>query len=290
MSSSKREKAKRILEQLNILEVFEFTVDEFPYRKFYYDYDDLKIVNKSGYVKHYTTELERREQTPSLETVRALAELDRELGQETENWHLLHRAKIIFENHGKGEFLLSFNSLVDLGYSGYSGYYCAECWSTEHLRSTVKTNIFVELANIDRALGQDVTCILFDAVKFVVPFDILNGYFDWSTVQYDYANNDNISLFAALFVHYMHSLSIVKSTRDRIDRIILPYIETVYFHLIKHAQTHLTDEQLNAILEEPNCTGETLFAVASYTSLRVSLDIGIIPYVFFNQITALSFQ
>ena len=275
MSSTKREKAKRVLEQLNILELFEFTVDEFPYRKFYYDYDDLKVVNKSGYVLHYTSEMERRQETPSPETVKALTELDSELSQETNpNWHLLHRAKMIFENHGKGEFLLSFNSLVDLGYSGYSGYYCAECWCTEQLRSTVKSDIFVKLANIDRALGQNVTCILFDAVKFVVPFDILNGYFDWSTVQYDYANQDNISLFAALFVHYMHSLSIVKSKRERIDRIILPYIEHVYFHLIKHAQRHLTGEQLNAILEQPNCTGETLFAVASYTSLKVSLDIG----------------
>ena len=42
----------------------------------------------------------------------------------------------------------------------------------------------------------------------------------------------------------------------------------------KQAQVYLTNDQLNLILEEPNCTGETLFAVASYTSLNVSLDIG----------------
>ena len=59
----------------------------------------------------------------------------------------------------------------------------AECWCTETLRSTVSKHIFIKLADIDRSLGQDLTSILFDAVKFVVPFAILNDYFDWALIQ-----------------------------------------------------------------------------------------------------------
>ena len=80
---SLREKAKSVLEDLDILELFEFRVDEFPYRKFYYDYDDLKVVNKSGYVKHYASEVERRGQKPNQDIITKLSTLDFELSQET---------------------------------------------------------------------------------------------------------------------------------------------------------------------------------------------------------------
>ena len=70
--------------------------------------------------------------------------------------------------------------------------------------------------------------------------------------------------------------------------------EKVYFHLIEHAEKHLEEDELNWVLQvffeasnhvlnfrdnnacfkDPMHTGETLFAVASYTSLKISLDIG----------------
>ena len=90
---SLREKAKSVLEDLNILELFEFRVDEFPYRKFYYDYDDLKVVNKSGYVKHYLSEVERRGEKPNQDIISKLSTLDFEFSQETKemDWSLFFR-------------------------------------------------------------------------------------------------------------------------------------------------------------------------------------------------------
>ena len=46
-------KAKNTLEELDVLRFFEFKVEEFPYKTFFYDYDDLKAINKSGYTEHY---------------------------------------------------------------------------------------------------------------------------------------------------------------------------------------------------------------------------------------------
>ena len=137
-----RDRAQKVLEELEILELFEFKVDEFPYRwdnvlwnidfhashvkfrKFYYDFDDMKIVNKSGYVKHYLAEIEKRGKKSDQRVAEELKKLDNEFQTEDKNWSLLHQARQLFENDGKSKFLLSYNSLVDLGYCGYSGYYC----------------------------------------------------------------------------------------------------------------------------------------------------------------------
>ena len=193
------------------------------FRKFYYDFDDLKIVNKSGYVKHYLAEVEKRDEKSDLNVIKELKKLDNLFQTEDKNWSLLHQgwviirkhtfriflpnmlARQLFERDGKSKFLLSYNSLVDLGYCGYSGYYCAECWSTEDLRSRISKEVYIKLIDIDRALGSNenrlwlkfltfstfLFCstsksLLFDAIKFVVPFSILNAVFNWSTIQLGY--------------------------------------------------------------------------------------------------------
>ena len=84
----------------------------------------MKIVNKSGYVKHYLAEIEKRGKKSDQNVIKELKTLDNEFKTEDKNWSLLHQARQLFENDGKSKFLLSYNSLVDLGYCGYSGYYC----------------------------------------------------------------------------------------------------------------------------------------------------------------------
>ena len=108
---SLREKAKSVLEDLNILELFEFRVEEFPYRKFYYDYDDLKVVNKSGYVKHYLSEVERRGEKPNQDIITKLSTLDFEFSQETKeiDWSLFCFYKIF-----RSKFLHNLYYINDL--------------------------------------------------------------------------------------------------------------------------------------------------------------------------------
>ena len=67
--------------------------------------------------------------------------------------------------------------------------------------------------------------------------------------------------------------SVLKAKRKRLDNLILPFIEKMYFHLIKHAENHLTELELKKILEEPMQTGETLFSAASYNSLPIASDL-----------------
>ena len=110
---------------------------------------------------------------------------------------------------------------------------------------------------------------------------------------------------------WRHTLSVLKAKRKRLDNLILPFIEKMYFHLIGYAEKNLTateagfqtDEfqlslllanllfstffwrlpsrnhhfenlsELKLILEEPMQTGETLFSAASYNSLPIASDL-----------------
>ena len=44
------------------------------------------------------------------------------------------------------------------------------------------------------------------SLKYVIPFSILDSYFDWNKIKYNYKNEHDISFFSVLFHHYMHSL------------------------------------------------------------------------------------
>ena len=69
------------------------------------------------------------------------------------------------------------------------------------------------------------------------------------------------------------NFSVLKAKRKRLDNLILPFIEKMYFHLIGYAEKNLTATELKQILEEPMQTGETLFSAASYNSLPIANDL-----------------
>ena len=69
------------------------------------------------------------------------------------------------------------------------------------------------------------------------------------------------------------NFSVLKAKRKRLDNLILPVIEKMYFHLIGYAEKNLTAKELKQILEEPMQTGETLFSAASYNSLPIASDL-----------------
>ena len=70
---------------------------EKKFRKFYYDFDDLKIVNKSGYVKHYLAEVEKRGEKADQNVVKELKKLDNLFQTEDKNWSLLHQGWVIIK-------------------------------------------------------------------------------------------------------------------------------------------------------------------------------------------------
>ena len=106
----------------------------------------MRTIGKTGYADYYQDQCYKNDDEINYNCLFELEKLDEKLKVEYEKKsEIFNQANSYLVNYGKKKAILSFDSLIEIGYSGYCGFYCAQCWDTVNLNSNVKIEVFEKL-------------------------------------------------------------------------------------------------------------------------------------------------